>query len=66
LSRSFVSENQRERILAAVADVVSAASYAEMTVEGIIVTAGISRRTFYGPEAAAAERRRLLDSQQAA
>ena len=40
-------ENQRERILAAVADVVSAASYGELTVEGIIVTAGISRRTFY-------------------
>jgi AcrR family transcriptional regulator len=47
LSRSFVAENQRERILAAVADVVSAASYGELTVEGIIVTAGISRRTFY-------------------
>jgi AcrR family transcriptional regulator len=47
LSRTFVAENQRERILAAVADVVSAASYAEMTVEGIIVTAGVSRRTFY-------------------
>lgn len=42
-----MAENQRERILAAVADVVSAASYADMTVEGIIVTAGISRRTFY-------------------
>ena len=40
-------ENQRERILAAVADVTSAASYAELTVEGIIVTAGVSRRTFY-------------------
>ena len=47
LSRTFVAENQRERILAPVADVVSAASYADMTVEGIIVTAGISRRTFY-------------------
>ena len=47
MSRSFVAENQRERILAAVADVVSAASYGELTVEGIIVTAGISRRTFY-------------------
>ncbi len=42
-----MAENQRERILAAVADVTSAASYGEMTVEGIIVTAGISRRTFY-------------------
>jgi AcrR family transcriptional regulator len=42
-----VAENQRERILAAVADVTSAASYTEMTVEDIIVTAGVSRRTFY-------------------
>jgi AcrR family transcriptional regulator len=42
-----VAQNQRERILAAVADVVTAASYAEMTVEDIIVTAGVSRRTFY-------------------
>jgi AcrR family transcriptional regulator len=47
LSRRFVAENQRERILAAVADVTSAASYGEMTVEDIIVTAGVSRRTFY-------------------
>jgi AcrR family transcriptional regulator len=47
LSRRFVVQNQRERILAAVADVTSAASYAEMTVEDIIVTAGVSRRTFY-------------------
>jgi AcrR family transcriptional regulator len=42
-----VIQNQKERILAAVADVTSAASYAEMTVEDIIVTAGVSRRTFY-------------------
>jgi AcrR family transcriptional regulator len=42
-----VAQNQRERILAAVADVTSAASYAEMSVEDIIVTAGVSRRTFY-------------------
>jgi AcrR family transcriptional regulator len=47
LSRDFVSQNQRERILAAVADVTAAASYAEMTVEDVIVTAGVSRRTFY-------------------
>jgi AcrR family transcriptional regulator len=47
LSRDFVAQNQRERILAAVADVTAAASYAEMTVEDIIVTAGLSRRTFY-------------------
>ena len=42
-----MEENQRERILTAVGDVTSAASYAELTVEGIIVTAGVSRRTFY-------------------
>jgi AcrR family transcriptional regulator len=47
LPRSFVIENQRERILSAVAYVTSAASYAEMSVEDIIVTAGVSRRTFY-------------------
>ena len=42
-----MAQNQRERILAGVADVASSTSYAEMTVEGIIVTAGVSRRTFY-------------------
>jgi AcrR family transcriptional regulator len=47
LPRSFVIQNQRERILSAVAYVTSAASYAEMSVEDIIVTAGVSRRTFY-------------------
>jgi AcrR family transcriptional regulator len=47
LPRSFVAQNQRERILAAVADVTSAASYSEMTVADIIVCAGVSRRTFY-------------------
>jgi AcrR family transcriptional regulator len=47
LPRSFVIQNQRERILAAVADVSSNASYSEMSVEDIISSAGISRRTFY-------------------
>lgn len=47
LPRSFVVQNQRERILAAVADVSSASSYADMSVEDIIGAAGISRRTFY-------------------
>ena len=47
LPRSFVAQNQRDRILAAVADVTSAASYAEMTVADIIACAGVSRRTFY-------------------
>jgi AcrR family transcriptional regulator len=47
LPRSFVARNQRERILNAVAEVVSLAGYAEMSVEDIVVTAGVSRRTFY-------------------
>lgn len=47
LPRSFVVSNQRERILDAVAEVVSMAGYAAMSVEDIVVTAGVSRRTFY-------------------
>jgi AcrR family transcriptional regulator len=47
LTRAFVVENQRERILSAVADVTSVAGYREMSVEDVIVTAGVSRRTFY-------------------
>ncbi len=42
-----MTSNQRERILDAVADVTSMAGYAAMSVEDIIVTAGVSRRTFY-------------------
>jgi AcrR family transcriptional regulator len=47
LSRAFVEANQRERILEAVVDVTSLAGYAAMSVEDIIATAGVSRRTFY-------------------
>jgi AcrR family transcriptional regulator len=47
LSRAFVAQNQRERILAAVGDVTSAAGYGGMSVEDVIVSAGVSRRTFY-------------------
>jgi AcrR family transcriptional regulator len=47
LPRAFVVQNQRERILSAVGDVVSVAGYRDMSVEDVIVTAGISRRTFY-------------------
>ena len=39
--------NQRQRILAAVAEAVSQVGYAAMTVEDIIRVAGVSRRTFY-------------------
>jgi AcrR family transcriptional regulator len=47
LPRAFVAQNQRDRLLSAVADVVSAAGYGDMSVEDVIVTAGVSRRTFY-------------------
>lgn len=47
LSRSFVAENQRGRILDAVADVASLAGYQAMSVEDIVRAAGVSRRTFY-------------------
>src|SRR6476646_4076118 len=47
LSRSFVAQNQRDRILAAVAEACSAEGYGDMSVEDIIAAAGVSRRTFY-------------------
>jgi AcrR family transcriptional regulator len=47
LPREFVLDNQRQRILAAVAEAVSGVGYAAMTVEDIIRAAGVSRRTFY-------------------
>jgi AcrR family transcriptional regulator len=47
LSRAYVVTNQRERILDAVADVISLAGYQAMSVEQIIGAAGVSRRTFY-------------------
>jgi AcrR family transcriptional regulator len=47
LSRSFVVTDQRERILAAVADGVAEKGYAALTVEEVVRLAGVSRRTFY-------------------
>jgi AcrR family transcriptional regulator len=47
LSRQYVKANQRQRILDAVADVVSFVGYQAMSVEDVIATAGVSRRTFY-------------------
>lgn len=47
LEPGFVVGNQRERILAAVAEVVSMVGYVQASVEDIVTTAGVSRRTFY-------------------
>jgi AcrR family transcriptional regulator len=47
LPRQFVVSNQRQRILAAVADVCSSEGYVAMSVEDIVVASGVSRRTFY-------------------
>ena len=42
-----MAANQRERMLDAVADVVSFKGYVAMSVEDIVSAAGVSRRTFY-------------------
>jgi AcrR family transcriptional regulator len=47
LLRSFVAADQRERILAAVAQAAAELGYAQMSVEAVIARAGVSRRTFY-------------------
>jgi AcrR family transcriptional regulator len=47
LPRQYVTSNQRERILLAVAEVCSDTGYVAMSVEDIVVASGVSRRTFY-------------------
>jgi AcrR family transcriptional regulator len=47
LSRTFVEANQRERVLAAVAEAVMDMGYVATAVEDVIACAGVSRRTFY-------------------
>jgi AcrR family transcriptional regulator len=47
LPRQFVTSNQRERLVVAIADVCSSSGYAAMSVEDIVVASGVSRRTFY-------------------
>ena len=42
-----MARNQRERIIAAVAQVASVRGYGEMSVQHIVHEAGVSRRTFY-------------------
>lgn len=48
LPRSFVVENQRQRLAAAVIQVVAENGYHAATVSQISAAAGVSRRTFYG------------------
>lgn len=47
LSREFVRENQRQRLLQAAAVVVAERGYAKTTIASIVETAEISRATFY-------------------
>ena len=47
LSREFVVQNQRERILAALVDTVAERGYNATTVAHITKAASVSRRTFY-------------------
>jgi len=47
LSRSFVADNQRGRILTATIDATATIGYVRMSVEDIVRRAGVSRRTFY-------------------
>jgi AcrR family transcriptional regulator len=47
LPRSFVENNQRQRILRAVVEVASGTGYGNLTVRDVITRAGVSRRTFY-------------------
>jgi len=45
--RDEVERVQHDRLTAAMAHVVATAGYEETTVEGVLVQAGVSRRTFY-------------------
>jgi AcrR family transcriptional regulator len=47
LSGAFVAEHQRRRILTAVAEVCDKVGYVGMSVQDVIVAAGVSRKTFY-------------------
>lgn len=47
LPRTYVAENQRERLLNGVVEAVGEHGYAATTIARIVEAAGISRRTFY-------------------
>lgn len=48
LSREFVEQNQRERLIAGTIAAVAESGFRETTVTRISAAAGVSRRTFYG------------------
>ena len=47
LSGAFVVAHQQRRILTAVAELCEQAGYVQMSVQDIVVAAGVSRKTFY-------------------
>lgn len=47
LSREFVVNSQRSRLLGAAVQIAGAEGYAGMTVSAVIARAGVSRKTFY-------------------
>jgi AcrR family transcriptional regulator len=47
LPRAFIVENQRERILAGVAEAIAEKGFRAVSVEDVVRRSGVSRRTFY-------------------
>jgi AcrR family transcriptional regulator len=47
LSGTFVSAHQRRRIMTAVAEVCGSVGYVRMSVQDVVIAAGVSRKTFY-------------------
>lgn len=48
LSREFVAQNQRDRLVAGMIATVAEKGYRDATVSDVSAAAGVSRRTFYG------------------
>ncbi|WP_231330048.1 TetR/AcrR family transcriptional regulator [Actinomadura graeca] len=47
LSRSYVAGNQRARILRSVIDIVGSKGYAQLTVDSVVTSSAVSKKTFY-------------------